>query len=431
MSVATEIFERESEKINSMDCVRKIKDYHGLNTAVVHTDSPMVEIRVKFGHGAHHDSIPGTHHALEHMLFSGRNEQIVSALEMLGANINAYTDRTSIVFIASCVHDVAGDVLELLVNMLTPEGFSIDPAQWEKEKTTIQSERVGYETSQDEIYWTELTSLLINDKRTVVGHKEDIDSITPEVLMKEYNDMYFRQNVTVAIMCNTSIYKYAIKKFLDALVESIPLRPDFHTDDIAPPSHIIIDTEHLVHNEHVNSNELGVTYAFDVAPDNIYFDTILMMLVVHLGNGVSSPVMKRLREKYGHVYEANAFMDRTSWGSSLMFNVNVDGKPVDEYRNEIDAIVYELTTFGLSVSDYTKMINRTKFILGTRMSHASDAISAVMYGLNVGSDVIYPTSVQMEILRNMTPGDFNAVVNSLFTDHVQAKVVFSLLPENK
>ena len=431
MSVATEIFERELEKINNMECVRRIKDYHGLNTAIVYTDSPMVEIRVKFGHGSHHDSIPGTHHAMEHMMFSGRNEKIVSALEMLGANINAYTDRTSIVFIASCVHDVAGDVLELLADMLNPKEFSIDPAQWEKEKTIIQSERAGYETNQNEIYWTELTSLLISDRRTVVGHKEDIDSITPEILMKAYNDMYFRQNVTVAIMCNTNVYKYAIEEFLDALVECVPLRPDFHTDDIAPPLHISNDTERLVRNEHVNSNELGVTYVFDVAPDNIYFDTILMMLVVHLGNGVSSPVMKRLREKHGYVYEANAFMDRTPWGSSLMFNVNIDGKPVDEYRKEIDAIVYELTTFGVNFSDYIKTINTTKFILGTRMSHASDAISAVMYGLNVGSDVIYPTSVQMEILRNMTPGDFNAVVNSLFTDHVQAKVVFSLLPENK
>ena len=112
MSVATEIFERELEKINNMDYVRKIENYHGLNTAVVHTDSPMVEIRVKFGHGAHHDSIPGTHHALEHMLFSGRNEKIVDALETLGANVNAYTDRTSIVFTAACVQDVAGNDLD-------------------------------------------------------------------------------------------------------------------------------------------------------------------------------------------------------------------------------------------------------------------------------------------------------------------------------
>ena len=75
MSIATEIFERELERINNMDCIKKIKDYHGLNTITVYTDSPMVQIRVKFGHGAHHDSIPGTHHALEHMMFSGRNEK--------------------------------------------------------------------------------------------------------------------------------------------------------------------------------------------------------------------------------------------------------------------------------------------------------------------------------------------------------------------
>ena len=77
------------------------------------------------------------------------------------------------------------------------------------------------------------------------------------------------------------------------------------------------------------------------------------------------------------------------------------------------------------------MINMTKYILGSRMSNSEDSITSILYWLDVNSAIVYPTSVYMDIARHITLGEFNSVIQSLFTDHVQAKVVMSLLPETK
>ncbi len=431
MSVATNIFDRDLESINEMEGIQKVEDFHGLKVITAHSDSLLCQIRVKFGRGAHHDTIPGSHHAIEHMMFRGRNKALVEQMEFLGANMNAYTSKTSVLFVISCVNDVARDVLHLASEMFNAKEFSIDSAQWEVEKTTIHSERTGYETSQNSIYWDTLTSIMSGDWRTILGGKDDIDSLTPEILMSDYDDMMSRHNTTVAITCDMVQLRYNITEFLQKLVAYLPVRGKSTMDLISMPMSIDKDTEHVVTNPYVNSNELGMAYIFDIEPGNVHFDAILTMLTIYLGGGLSSPVMKRLREQYGYVYETHAFIGRGTGQTSLLFNVNIDGQPVDKYKTEVDNIVAELTTSGLSEDEFAKMINRTKYILGSRMSNSEDSITSILYWLDVNSDIVYPTSVYMDIARHITLGEFNSVIQSLFTDHVQAKVVMSLLPETK
>lgn len=172
---------------------------HTLSNGIrlVHKHVPSVvahaALFINTGSRDEHEEEHGLAHLIEHMLFKGtekrKNHHILSRMENVGGEINAYTTKEETVIHSTFFSDFYGRALELISDIAFHSTF---PAQeLEKEKEIILDEINSYKDSPSELIFDEFEELLF-----------DGNPLARNILGDPANLRKFGQDVIKSFICN-------------------------------------------------------------------------------------------------------------------------------------------------------------------------------------------------------------------------------------
>lgn len=153
------------------------------------------------------DELPeehGTAHFIEHMLFKGtthrKSYHILSRLEDVGGELNAYTTKEETAIHASFLKEHYPRATELLADLLFSSTFP--PAEIEKEKEVVTEEINSYLDNPAEYIFDEFEELVFPDQpigRNILGSPETVRSITADSIRKFIKRNY---STTQMVFCS-------------------------------------------------------------------------------------------------------------------------------------------------------------------------------------------------------------------------------------
>jgi predicted Zn-dependent peptidase len=134
------------------------------------------------------DELPGEHgiaHFIEHMLFKGTSHRkayhILSRLEDVGGELNAYTTKEETAIHASFLKEHYPRAMELIADLLFSSTFP--PAEIEKEKEVIMEEINSYLDNPAEYIFDEFEEMVFPGQpigRNILGTPETVRTVTAE-----------------------------------------------------------------------------------------------------------------------------------------------------------------------------------------------------------------------------------------------------------
>ena len=146
------------------------------------------------------DFHPGVAHFLEHKLFESKEEDLMAAFSLCGANVNAFTSYKETVYHFSTNSSDIYKPLGMLLGMV--EGLDISEESVEKEKGIISQEVGMYAEMADTRLLNETMKSLYERnplRYDIGGDRESIAKITKDELMTCYRINYMPSNRTLCI----------------------------------------------------------------------------------------------------------------------------------------------------------------------------------------------------------------------------------------
>lgn len=254
---------------------------------------------------------PGLAHFIEHLLFKGTSKrntnQILNRLEVVGADLNAYTTKEY-----TCLHaSFLNEYLERSIDLLQDIAFysSFHESEMEKEKGVIIDEILSYEDQPEEAIADDFENILFEDHtlgENILGTKESVHNIKRKDILDFIDQTYNTSEIVFAITGNytsSKILKLA-EKYFEIIKENknqkkrvVPIKNTTKEIEILKP---INQTHCIIGNQ-----------AYSFYDDRKYGLLLLNNLLG--GNGMSSILNLEIREKHGIAYtiESNysAFSD--------------------------------------------------------------------------------------------------------------------------
>jgi predicted Zn-dependent peptidase len=374
---------------------------------------------VKVGSIVESDKNNGVCHFIEHMVFKGtkkRNSlQIATALESLGGDLNAFTDREFTCFHATvlCEHvEIALDVLSDLV--FNP---SFDKLELERERKVIQRELAAIKDAPEE--WMAdafMENIWKNEKhgKSIIGTKKTIGALSQKELIRFYKKHYLPSNMVLSIAGNTQI------EHLTNLVEkyfSSSEKPEERTPVSLKSNYHSTRKSYSLPQEQLHFM-LGFEGFGFLNPKRIE----LLFLTFFLGGGMSSRLFQELREKEGLAYHIDCdFVPFTEIGfmaivaslnpSSLNKTLKIISKEIHKIKQgEIDAEHLEIVKSQLMG---TILMNADQM----EVRQESLGRNELVFGRYLSVDEV------SENIRNVTKEGLVEVANSVFIPEKESIVV--------
>jgi predicted Zn-dependent peptidase len=253
------------------------------------------------------DELPGEHgmaHFIEHMLFKGTAHRkayhILSRLEDVGGELNAYTTKEETAIHASFLKEHYARAIELIADLLFSSTFP--PAEIEKEKEVVMEEINSYLDNPAEYIFDEFEELVFPDQplgRNILGKQETIRSITGESIRK-----FIRKNYSTSQMVFCSVGAISPK-------EIISLFEKYFSPVETANGHLREKTEY--HYAPVTTEKKMDTWQNHCIIGNIGYDLhhsrrmgLFMLNNILGGQGLNSRLNLSLREKRGYAYNVES-----------------------------------------------------------------------------------------------------------------------------
>jgi len=273
------------------------------------------------------DEIPkqyGMAHFIEHLLFKRterRNtNQILNRLELVGADLNAYTTKEYTCIHASFLREHLLRVLDLFEDIVFHSVFP--ETEMAKEKGVILDEIASYQDNPEEAIMDDFEDLLFKNHalgHNILGTEESLNAINRTDVLSFLRHHYCTNEVVIAI---TGHYNWKrIKLQAEALFGSIPpngstskpeMAPDYTAKQVClvkPIMQTHVSLGNIAYNLH-DARKTG------------------MMVLNNLlgGMGMSSRLNLEIREKHGIAYtiESNYTPYRDTGAFSIYYGTDED-----------------------------------------------------------------------------------------------------------
>lgn len=142
----------------------------------------------------------GLAHFIEHGLFKGtkkrNNTQILSRLDSVGGEINAFTAKEETWIHASFLHEHTERAIELIADIALHSNFPMN--ELEKEKDVIIDEINGYKDSPTDMMFEEMDEYLFPNHplgRSILGTEESVKGFKHKDVMSFYQRCFIAENM--------------------------------------------------------------------------------------------------------------------------------------------------------------------------------------------------------------------------------------------
>ncbi len=367
----------------------------------------------------------GISHLLEHMLFKGTARRsafgIAAALDAVGADLNAFTDREH-----SCLHcALLGDHLHIAIDVMVDMLFSSHLGEQElaTERAVVLEEIADYEDSLEEVVHDCALRLLWPTHplgRPIHGSAKAVTGIDRESLLAHRDKWYGAGALVVAAAGNVS-HERLIELLLSHGAPGSPAMPRFRSrrPKVSRGSRILDrDTEqaHLC---------LAVP-ASGWRDERRYADTVLASAI---GAGPSSRLFQQVRERRGLAYNVGAIHMPCEKAGMLALYAGTHPQRVEEVVALLSREVEKVRRAGLRARE----LERVKGYLLATMQMGMDSPGAqarrLGHSLLHRGRITEPQEV-MHRIAQVTAADLAERASELFSDDFSAKAFAGPLDRN-
>lgn len=392
---------------------------------VVHqqiTHTKIVHCGLFLGIGSRDETLAnqGIAHFWEHMAFKGTRKRstldIITSLDSVGGELNAYTDKEKIVFFAS----VRDEYFERAVDLLSDITFNstLPEKELEKERGVILEEMSMYLDSPDDSLQDEFENVVYRTHpmgMNILGRQETVSSFS----RKDFRD-YFDKNLSndkIVFSCIGNITlkdaERMAKRYLEkrSLKKSVVKRKAIN---LYKPSEKILTRP---------VKQAKCAIGRDAYPMKHENRVALYLLVNMLGGpGMNSRLNLSLREKYGYVYSIDAhYIPYTDTGLLAIF-FGTEPKQVERC---IKLVKQELAKFRDKKLTPTQLNQAKEQIKGQMaMSEENNLSLMMMMGRSVLDYKRVPTIEEVfENIDKLTPSKLQRVANEMFAENQLSQLI--------
>lgn len=411
------------EMLDTYSEVIQKKNISGIDVYQSQEDgTTLSKIYIQFYHGSFADSIPGIHHVLEHMIFKGKNAELVKRMESLGASLNAFTSVGHTVFTMECSTKKTFEIMPIFVDMFKTgeNGFDIIESEWELEKSVIQSERVQAENDHDCNVGDAVAASMYADgvQLNVLGSENDINSITIDDLKRTYSEMVYKENVAIlmkhGVYCNNMAIRMA-----SLLAERIPSFPDRDRigDNIFAPRDRATDYTIGVKNKNADCIDFNMYARFDLNPLDPLHDVLMGLMSAYISGGISSPLFTKVRDGLGDVYTCGAYTyTGMVIGANLGICAGIHAEDPSKHFRACQDILVDLKENGMTIDGFEMAKNRLYYRIAKNCENGR--FEALRHAANYRADKVYVSMHSNTILENMSYGIANGFIKEILNDRL-------------
>ncbi|MBQ5859126.1 MAG: insulinase family protein [Peptococcaceae bacterium] len=351
----------------------------------------------------------GVTHFIEHMLFKGTEkrtaDQISGAVDAVGGQLNAFTSKENTCYYIKTLTEDFPLAVDVLSDMFLNSRF--DNEEIAKEREVIIEEIKMYEDTPDDQVHDLMSANLWPDHplgRAILGTEESIAAFDHDML-KEYMKQYYTgSNIVVSVVGNISH-----KQVVDAIQEVLGGIPKGE-----PNQYAIADRAKAGVNcyyKEIAQSQICVAMPGVAKEDDRLFP--LSILNTYLGGGMSSRLVKKIREEEGLAYSVYSY--NGSYTDTGAFVISVGTRP-ENCQRVIDIILEELEDVrqnGITQDELDKSFSQLKGSLYMGLETVNSRMNKLGRSLLIYDRVITPEE-NVDDLSKVTVEDVKALAGDMF-----------------
>lgn len=401
--------------------------YHTLNNGlkIIHKQKKgMVShcgLMVETGSRDEMKSENGLAHMIEHLIFKGTRKRktwhILSRIENVGGELNAYTTKEETVIYASFLSPYYERTLELFsdvtFNSIFPE------KEVKKEKEVILDEINSYNDSPAELIYDDFEQLIFNEHpmgRNILGSAENVSGFFRKDIIKFLKSHYNTQNMVIASVGNIEFSKLImfIEKYFDHSTFSS------HQTIRTPFQHFRPSSKVIKKDSYLSHLMLG-------APAYSRTDRKkpAMMLLNNLlgGPAMNSRLNMGIREKYGFAYQIESYYQPYSDTGVFSVYLGTDKKYISK---GIELIKKELNILKNKKTGTLQFDRAQKQFMGQIAISYEIPVNEM---LGIARSHLYRNKVNsfeqnIKIIKELTASNLMEVANEIFNFENMSQLIY-------
>lgn len=282
---------------------------NGLTIVHRYAKSPLAHCGLLIKAGTR-DELPhecGLAHFTEHMLFKGTVRHtaryILSRIDDMGGELNAFTSRENTIIHATCFRQHARKAVELLFEIAFKSTFP--EKEIKKEAEVILDEIQSYKDSPADALMDEFDELLTGGHpigRNILGTPDNVIAFTREHFIRFTSELYRPDRMIL-------FFSGQVK--LDNLYAWAEKSSDIHLPDTSERNRTNPPVFHPFHITRRHPNHQCHAATGTLTPGVHHADYPTLALLNHLlgGPGLNNILNLNIREKYGLTYELESFFN--------------------------------------------------------------------------------------------------------------------------
>lgn len=246
----------------------------------------------------------GVAHFIEHMVFKGTKKRkayhILSRLEDVGGELNAYTTKEETAIHASFLKDDYERAVELISDITFNSVFP--EKEMDKEKDVVIEEINSYLDSPSELIFDDFEELIFADQpigRNILGSPESVKDISPQLLTK-----FISENYDTSEMVFCSVGNISDEKILKLFTKYFSPIPSNKKENRQDPVFIYKPLSLTKKKDTYQNHCIIGNIAYDIK-DERRMGMILLNNILG-GQGLNSRLNLSLREKNGLAYNVES-----------------------------------------------------------------------------------------------------------------------------
>lgn len=292
---------------------------NGIRIIHQRTDSPVGHLGVLINAGSR-DELEEEHglaHFIEHSVFKGTQKRkafhILSRIEGVGGELNAYTTKEETVLYATFLteyYERTADLLsDILFNSVYPE------KELKREKEVVYEEINSYKDSPSELIFDEFEELVFDGHpiaRNILGTRDKLHDFTRDSIFRFIENNYHTDQMVISSVGNIDFGD--LLKMLERYFGAVPEKK---RENSRQKFEGYIPQEKIVQRDTFQSHCVMGNIAFDVQ----HPQRIIMVLLNNIlgGQALNSRLNLALRERRGMAY--NVESGYTAYSDTGLFNV--------------------------------------------------------------------------------------------------------------
>jgi predicted Zn-dependent peptidase len=299
-----------------------------------HLHTAAVSVFVRTGSAHESAALNGISHVIEHMAFKGTAERDVQRInldaERLGAEVNAHTDKDHTAYQMRGLANHATDFVRMLGDIVLASTFP--EAELERERQVLLQEfaeddddpvSTGYKLFDRACYGLHAVA------QPVIGSRRNIERFGRDELVRYVARQYTGANLIVGAA--GAVDADAIVRAAEAAFGAMPQgQPNL----IAAPTYAGAVRARAL----AGSSQTHVVLGFPI-PSLRDDDAAHLVAAAVFGEGMSSPLLARVREQRALAYHASCTADQFDMCGQLVIEASTAPDKIDEFLREVTGLL--------------------------------------------------------------------------------------------